>query len=296
MMTMLVAFLTPAETLVAAATAAQSGVARDAGRSGNEDERFSLALDGLVRPSRHVQLALRASGILATMPIQEGQPVEAGQLIAELDSEPERATLGISKLKAESDHAIRAAEVTMGFRGKELARMRDLARTDSSSAWETLQAEVAFNLAQVQVEAARFEQELMKQEYKRDQALLSQRRLEAPFSGSVWRTIKQEGEAVEDLEPIAELVKLHPLWVELNVPAEHFGRIKVGQTATVTVGARSEPATVITVDPLVDIGSSTFRVKLELPNEDRSRVAGVLAHVRFGSAEEPSEPPDDKRR
>lgn len=240
-----------------------------------------LTFDGLTRPSRKVKLALRVSGVIATRPIEEGQQIKSGQLIAELDSELEKAALEVSRLKAESDHEIRAAEVNEKLKAYELKRMRELTSKNAASEHELQEAQFAAELTKVQTEAAHFQQKLRVQEFRRDEVALAQRRVVAPFDGFVWKTLKEAHEAADALEPIAEVVKVDPLWVDLNVPAEHFGRIILGHTAGVTVVGRSRPGKVIAVDPLVDAGSATFRVKLEVANGDGAMVAGVPAAVRF---------------
>jgi RND family efflux transporter MFP subunit len=253
-------------------------------------------LEGLTRPSKQVELALRVPGILARRPIEEGQQVKAGQLIGELNSKLEEATVRISRLKAESEYEIRAAEATETMKREELDRQHDLLDKNATSKWELRKAELAHQLAKVEAEAARFQQELAKELAKRDEVLLVERQFTAPFAGWIWRTFKEEGEAVDKLEPIAVLVQLNPLWVELNVPAARFGRILPGQSATVTVGKESRGAKVIGIDPLVDAGSSTFRVKVELNNADGTFVAGVPASVRFEPADPLAHEHETKRK
>jgi multidrug efflux pump subunit AcrA (membrane-fusion protein) len=115
----------------------------------------------------------------------------------------------------------------------------------------------------------------------RDRVFLEERNLVAPFSGWISRTLKEEGEAVDEFEPIAVLVRLDPIWIELNVAAEHFGRTSVDDPAVVRVGRLEKEARVVVVDPVVDAGSLTFRVKLEIDNEEGILVAGTMAVVEL---------------
>jgi len=250
-------------------------------------KQTSLEFQGLTRPSQQAELTLRVPGIITQRPIEEGQEVEPGQLIAALDSAPEEAAVRISQIRAENASEVRAAEVNETRRREELDRQRKLVAGDSTSAWELREAELAFEFAEAQTETARRQREQRKQELIRNQALLTRRRLSAPFGGVIWRTPKEVGEAVsvDEREPIAVLVCLDPLWVELNLPAKYFGRIAPGQNGTVTVQEHVRTANVICVDPLVDSGSSTFRVRLELANEDLAFVAGVPASVHLELAD-----------
>jgi RND family efflux transporter MFP subunit len=259
----------------------------------NEDTRKPgphLVLEGLTRPCKRVQLALRVSGVIEKCPIEQGQRIREGQIIVELESGLEKAAVEVSRLKAESDHEVRAAELTAKLKEYELSRLRKLASQNAASEFEVQEAQCAVELAKVQIEAARFSRKVLSQELKRDEAALAQRRMEAPFEGFIWRVLKQEGAALDELEPVAELVNLDPIWVEANVPAQHFGQVGTGQAATVTIAGQSRAAKVIAVDPLVDASSATFRVKLEVPNQDGLVVAGVPATVRLEAVSAGTQP------
>ncbi len=244
----------------------------------------SLVLQGLTRPSKQVELALRVSGIIDARPIEEGQQVKAGQLIATLESGPEEAAVSISQIRAADDSEIIAAQVNEIQRQEELDRQRDLTAKGSSSVWELRVVELACEFAKAQTVTAQIRREQRKRELIRDQARLELRRLYVPFDGVIWRTTKDVGEVVDGVYErgtIAVLLQLDPLWVELNLPAQYFGRIAIEQEAMVTVQQQERTATVISVDPMVDSGSSTFRVRLELTNKDGAFIAGLPASVRF---------------
>lgn len=242
--------------------------------------------DGLTRPSRDVDLVLRVSGVLSQLPVAAGQQVKQGDVIAELNSEIERQSLEISRLKAESDHEIRLAETSKKLKETELNQLQELESKQAASKWEVETTRVEVELEQVRADTARFNKQLATLEYERQKLLLAERKLLAPFDGVILRTLKEPGEGVADLEPIAVLVRLNPLWIECNLPANLFGQVSVRGRAVVQVGEVSRDALVVAADPLVDIASNTFRVMVEAANGDGAMVAGVLATVRF-----PKDPP-----
>ncbi|MHC4695894.1 MAG: efflux RND transporter periplasmic adaptor subunit [Planctomycetota bacterium] len=237
--------------------------------------------EGLTRPSKDVDLVLRVPGVLAEMPVTPGQRVKTGDLIAALKSDLEEASLEIARLKAESDHHIRVADVNKKFKETELKRLQELGQTQAASRYELDEALVEVELAEVESEATRFEKQLLIHEFERAQLVLAERRLLAPFDGVILRTLKEVGEGVDELEPIAILVKLDPVWVECNLPAVLFGEITVGQPAGAQVAGRSRAGKVVAVDPLVDAASDTFRVIVEVPNADGAIVGGVTATALF---------------
>lgn len=268
--------------------------------------------DGLTRPSRDVDLVMRVSGVLARLPVKSGQQVHKGEVIAELKSELEKQSLDIARLKAESDHDIIIAEKTRKLRETELSQLKELEAREAASKWEVETTGVQVEIEEARAETARFNKRLAEADYQREQLLLAERTLVAPFDGVILRTLKEEGEGVADLEPIAVLVRLDPIWVECNLPAELFGRIRVGGSASVrsvapaaaetametparesTPMRESPPAlrgvapaaevsrdgTVIAADPLVDAASDTFRVVVEVPNPDGVFTAGRVVRV-----------------
>jgi len=64
-------------------------------------------------------------------------------------------------------------------------------------------------------------------------------------------------------EPALRLASLDPLHVEVILGAEYF------------------PAKVTVVDPVIDPGSATFRVRLSLPNPGNRLPAGLRCQVEF---------------
>jgi hypothetical protein len=79
-------------------------------------------------------------------------------------------------------------------------------------------------------------------------------------------------------------LKWIPLLVVVIVPAQIFGKISPGMTATIVpelpeYGEHS--VTVTIVDRVIDSASNTFGVRLELPNAERQLPSGLRCLVRF---------------
>ncbi|MDD4889718.1 MAG: efflux RND transporter periplasmic adaptor subunit [Phycisphaerae bacterium] len=236
---------------------------------------------GLTRPSKKAQLAMRVSGVIATRPVAEGDRVQAGQLIAELNSELEKASLAISTTKAESDHEVVAAAMSEKQSLVELGRVQDLFDHKNATKWELEKASVESEIAKLRTQYARFQRQVASLENARDAVALKERRLLAPFAGVISKTLKEAGEAVQESQPIVELVKYDPLLVEFNVPEKLLDSIKKDELAEVTIEGRTAQAKVIMVDPQVDSASGTGRVRLELANPDAKFKSGQVANAKF---------------
>lgn len=88
-----------------------------------------------------------------------------------------------------------------------------------------------------------------------------------------------------DQKPILVLAELDPLRVDVLVPAAAFGQVAIGARARITteLAARGERMAVVrTVDRVIDAGSNTFRVRLELPNPGGTLPAGLRCKADLG--------------
>ena len=114
-------------------------------------------------------------------------------------------------------------------------------------------------------------------------AILQQRTIRSPVNGVVVERMLSAGEFVER-DPILSIAQIHPLRVEVAVPLDRYGQIKVGMTGRVEWEAaigEAHAATVTVVDPVVDAASGTLGVRLELPNPAGRLPAGTKCRVSF---------------
>ena len=91
-------------------------------RSETQDDDGTLRAYGNVE-IREVNLAFRVGGRLAAVNVEEGDAVEAGQLVAQLDREP------LQRQRRAAEASVQAAEANLeklqnGFRPEELAQAR----------------------------------------------------------------------------------------------------------------------------------------------------------------------------
>ena len=120
-------------------------------------------------------------------------------------------------------------------------------------------------------------------ELQRTTAEVNMRTIRSPINGVVVERFMSPGEYPKQ-EKILKLAQLHPLRVEAYVPISMLGKITVGMEAQVKpedpVGG-SHKAKVTVVDHVVDAGSGTLGIRMELPNPDLRIPAGLKCTVRF---------------
>jgi len=210
----------------------------------------------LVEPDVRVELASGVPGVLGEVLVDRGDAVEKDQILATLDSEVEKATLELTRARAE-------------FAGRKVQRNKELYRKQMISMNEKDELET--------------EWELLKLELREAEERLKRRSIRSPIDGVVVERHFTTGEFVQDL-PVFTLARVDPLRVEVAVPVSLHGKIRVGSAGRVTWESPSLGtfrATVTVVDAVADAASGTLGIRLELPNPDHRLPAGTKCSVRF---------------
>lgn len=209
----------------------------------------------LVVPSLEVNVGTPVDGVLEVVNVDRGDVVERGQLLARLNSGVESAAVSYV-----------AAKVEFGTRKRE--RNEDLRRQQLISEQELDEIETERRLAQL--------------ELREREEQLRLRSIVSPMRGVVVERFRGRGDMVSR-EKIFRLAQLDPLHVEAVIPAQMFGKVKLGQKGRVgleLIGSELE-ATVSSVDRVIDPASGTFRVRLALPNPKYRIPSGLRCSVGF---------------
>lgn len=210
----------------------------------------------LVEPYLEVNVSSAVPGVLEEVRVDRGDPVAKGQVLASLKSDVERAGYELAKARA-------------AFAARKVERSKELYRKQMISIHERDELET--------------EMELLNLELREAEERLKLRTILSPLDGVVVKRFFSPGEFVQE-SPILALAQIDPLRVEVVVPVQLYGKIKVGMTAEVEWEAPirgAHAAKVKIVDPLVDAASGTIGVRLEVPNPKHDLPAGTKCMVRF---------------
>lgn len=214
------------------------------------------AFDGLIEPSEVVKVSSQVSSLLAEIIVERGDRVRKGQVIARLNSKIERAVVDLALARMEfSKRKV--------FRNEELYRKKLIPIHDKD------EMETELRISELQLREA--------------QEKLEIRTIRSPINGVVVERFLSPGEYVGE-EAFMEIARINPLYVEVVVPVEIFGKIKKGMRAEVRPefpAVRTYSARVIIVDKVIDAASGTFGVRLELPNPKYLLPAGLKCKVVF---------------
>lgn len=126
---------------------------------------------------------------------------------------------------------------------------------------------------------------LREEELKRDLANLKQRTIVSPINGVVVERKLVAGDLIRsDKSVVLKLAQLDPLNVEVVLPAEQYGSVRVGMGGKVTLGghvAGTYNASVVVVDRVIDAASDTFGVRLQMANPGNRIPAGLRCSIRL---------------
>ncbi|BBO81810.1 hypothetical protein DSCO28_23760 [Desulfosarcina ovata subsp. sediminis] len=244
----------------------------------------TIEYEGLIEPNVVVEIGAPAEGIVDAVTVDRGSVIEKGQVLVKLESSVERAAVEKTAKMATFKGEINLQQDQLAFAKRVHQRVGRLAVI---SAQEKDQAATEILLTTHRLEKARENRILAEFELKKARALLAHRTVKSPLPGVVVDRYVSPGEYV-NTQPLLRVAQIDPLRVEVIVPAAMFGKISPGMTATIIpelprYGERT--ATVTIVDRVIDSASSTFGVRLTLPNPDRQVPSGLKCLVRFESGE-----------
>ncbi|MEL7505079.1 MAG: efflux RND transporter periplasmic adaptor subunit [Cyanobacteria bacterium J06554_6] len=292
--------------------AVQTAVAETGGLTG------SLSYTGTTRPAQQVALRSQVSGEVVELPVDVGDAIARGEILAQLDGDLQTADFNEARAElssrqaetAQAEVSIREAEVlvvqaqaTLDQARIDAQRLRSLAAQGAMSLQEAEAAELAatnaeqaLRSAQAQVEAQRQAIASAANQVEAQQAVVAQTQkqlsyaeLRSPLTGLVLTREVDVGDFVESGATVLELGDLSTLEVTVQVSELDVEQIEVGQAARVRLdafpGEGSMLGEVERIAPVADGVSRLIPVQVSIPNTDRQMGSGLLARVQFSSAD-----------
>lgn len=264
--------------LLLACAAARAGGAEPA------EPPATLTLSGILLPSHDINVASPVGGVIQRILVEEGQKVAKDQPLVELDADVQKVALAMSEHEAKSTAALQASEANLRVKQADLERQKMLHSKGVASGADLEKAEFEMKYADSLLVVEKEKQQLRDLKVKLERTRLDEMTVRAPLAGVIMRRLLDVGESAEMQKPLMRLVVLDLLHAVVYVSPAIGARLKPGDTAHVELEGHAgapQPAKVVMVDPLVDAGSSTVRVKLELPNPEGKLIAGSRVNVTF---------------
>lgn len=195
------------------------------------------AQDG--KPAASARVASPTLGVLAEARCAEGQRVEKGATLFQLDTrtataEARKAAAARSSAQATLDRLAAGVE----FSERELTRTQQLASEQLASDKDLRAAELQVTTAKkelIEAHAKVVEADTTAQAAATQAALL---RILAPLTGTVVKVNVNPGEAIEAATVLAEIVDLDRLVVAATIPAAELRSLKLGLPVEILAGER----------------------------------------------------------
>ena len=219
---------------------------------------------GVVRPmvGAEVRVGSRVSGVLERLYVTVGDPVRAGQLLAQLDSTElsarvKQAEAALENADAEHAYAVQEYERGVQLREREIIPETEMAlmeRQRDVTASQVRQADA-------NVESARIQ--------------LGYTKIYAPISGVVAEVATQVGETVAASfasPTFVTIIDLERLEVWAYVDETDIGRVEVGQHAVFTVDTYTDTdfeGTVTAIRPMAEIQDAVVNYVTVIEIDDR---------------------------
>jgi multidrug efflux pump subunit AcrA (membrane-fusion protein) len=262
-----------------------------------------------------VQILAETAGATTRLLVEEGDAVEPGQVLAQLDdrearlgverakvqlAEAEQAYTSLVRLdKQEAELAMRSAELaaeeardqhrraaSMASRG--LISQQDLeAKRTRRDTTEVLAEQGRVRLLYKTIDDARFRFERAKTELQEAQLRLQYTTVKAPFAGVISQRRVTQGQYVQKNQHLFTIVDTQRLLARTYLPEKFSRGVAVGQEAYVKVEAHPQQrfeARVTLVSPVVESDSGTFKVTVELSAPPPELKPGMFASVFISAA------------
>jgi len=214
---------------------------------------------GTVRARLQARIEAKVAGRIVEMLAAPGQPVKAGDLLAQLE---------VREVQARLDQAL---------------AQRDQAERDYKR-FATLVEQKA--VTRQEFDAAQSRERVTRAAVTEAETMLGYARITAPFDGVVTRKLADVGDLAAPGKPLLELEDPAALRLEADVPEALIGKIRPGARMPVRVPTIDVElmGTVSEIAPAADPNSRTFGVKLDLPPTEGLR-AGQFGRVVVPVAE-----------
>ena len=232
---------------------------------------LGIAVSGPLKASQSAFVKARVAGELQTLSVREGDRVQAGQVIAQVDPTEYQARVRQAQQQAA------AARAQLEIAQRQFDNNQALVNQGFISQTALLTSQASLNGAKATHAAALAGLDLA-------QKSLTDATLRSPLSGVVAQRLVQPGERVAVEARLIEVINLSQLEMEAALTPEDASRVRVGMTAKLQVEGVDEPvmAKVLRINPSAQMGSRSIVIYLGIIGREGLR-QGLFAQGSLGT-------------
>lgn len=199
----------------------------------------------------------KVAGEVREILVEEGDEVAKGQVLARLDGD--RLRLELSQSAANLQKLKRDYERNVDLKEKGLISTGDFDKIR----YEMEALEASYNLAKLELDYTQ---------------------IRAPIDGVVSNRYVRLGNTVSVNDPVFEVTSLDPLVAYLHVPEREYRNIRKGQVVGIDIDALAGQrivAEVTRVSPVVDPATGTFKITIEISDQQRLIKPGMFGRINI---------------
>jgi membrane fusion protein (multidrug efflux system) len=210
---------------------------------------------GTVAAAQGVDLTVETTGIVKEILFKANDKVEQGQVLVRLDDAVQKADLEAAKTQEALDKQALDRAVALQKRGVGTDATLDNAR----ASWQTSISQVA-----------------------KLQAVLDQKLLKAPFSGTIGIPRIEEGQYVAPGNAVTTLQDLDTMRADFSVAEQRFPDLQIGREVLFGLDGDDMPykGAITGIDPKIDPASRLASARAEISNPDGKLSPGQFVQVR----------------
>jgi RND family efflux transporter MFP subunit len=235
--------------------------------------RVGPLLSGSLQPAREAEVRAEVTGTIVQSLVDNGQPVQKGQLLARIDDTAIREQWLSARSMVTSEQNAANVARRDEERTKRLAEAGAVAERELDAASQTRIA------AEATLEDARARLALAQRQVDNTQ-------LRAPFAGLVSERAASAGDVVQPGSEMFTIVDPSSMRLEASVPADALTALRVGDPVEFTVNAypdRTFTGRVERINPAADPDTRQVRLYVAIPNVGGRLVAGLFAEGRVAT-------------
>jgi RND family efflux transporter MFP subunit len=251
-----------------------------------------LSASGYVVARRKATVAAEVTGKVVELFVEEGATVQAGQVVARLDSMLAETDLTLAQSKAVSAEAA-AAAIAADLRDAEriFSRVQSLSQKSFASEADLTKAEAKIGILRAQLGQAQANLQTARLDVERNAKVLDKHKIRAPFAGVVVERSAQPGEMISPMSSggftrtgICTIVDMDSIEIEVDVNEAFIGRVRATGAIAAVLDAYPDwtiPAAVIAVVPTANREKATVKVRIGLKQKDPRILPDMAVKVKF---------------
>lgn len=227
-----------------------------------------ISTTGSLIAEKQIMLSSKIPGKIQSVSVEQGDTLQKGQTLIQLEA----TELELQKSIAESAQRSAASVVDE----ENYKRHKILYE-------EGVITKAEFDKIESEYKAATAEKERLEKTVELQSEQASSSIISAPFNSIAAKVLATEGEVIQAGQPLAMLVDIDFVYVEVPISSIHIQKIQKGMPAEITADISSEKfhGIIDKIDPVADPVSRTFNLKVKIENRNHSLKPGIFSKVKI---------------